>query len=114
MIVKAKDYEALEAKADALIHRSLEGVTKYSEKADILTPWKEWDRKRHEVLTPSGQVSPTNRQGTYGRAANYEHPHLNSREGLAGLLTHKPDLLHAWKIEQGRDWVPTSPPESER
>lgn len=76
-------HRPLEDAADALIKQSLAGVTKHSEKADILTPWKEQERKRREVLVPSGTPDPSNRQGIFHRAINTTAPHLNSREGTA-------------------------------
>jgi hypothetical protein len=106
--------EDLEAQANEIIRKSLEGVTKYSEKADILTPWKEQDRKKHEVLTPTGLANPMQRQGTYGRVANLERASLNSREGVSGLLSHRPRPIQAWLLEQGHDVSPDSPPSSER
>jgi hypothetical protein len=59
------------------------GITKQSEKSDILTPWKELDRQRREVYVESGIPDPANRRGTFHRVANMERPDLNSREGHA-------------------------------
>lgn len=52
-----------------------------SEKSDILTPWKEMDRRRREVYTESGVPDGALRRGMYHRAWNSEFPHLNSTEG---------------------------------
>lgn len=71
----------LEEAANALIFGSLKGVTKQSEKSDILTPWKEQDRRSREVMAAAGSVDAAIRRGMYHRAANRERPHLNSREG---------------------------------
>jgi hypothetical protein len=71
----------LEEAANALIFGSLKGVTKQSEKSDILTPWKEQDRRSREVMASSGTVDAAIRRGMYHRAANRSRPHLNSREG---------------------------------
>ncbi len=73
----------LEAQADRLIRESLKDVTKCSEKADILTPWKEQDRRRREVYVESGIPDPSVRKGMFHRAYNPERLDLNSREGLA-------------------------------
>lgn len=72
----------LEAQADELIRQSLEGVTRRSEKSDILTPWKQQDRWDHEVYPGSGTADPAVRKGVFGRIWNSKYPHLNSRDGF--------------------------------
>lgn len=76
-------HRVLEDEANRLIHQSLKGVTRHSDKADILTPWKEQERHRREVQVHSGTPDPAIRKGMYGRARNVTLPHLNSREGVA-------------------------------
>lgn len=71
----------LEEAANELIRRSLEGVTSMSAKSDILTPWKETDRRRREVYTEAGVPDGSLRRGMYHRAWNSQHPHLNSVDG---------------------------------
>lgn len=73
----------LEEIADKLIKDSLEGVTSIEAKRDILTPWKEHDRKSREVYTRAGVPQPEVRHGIYHRAYNRTSPHLNSRDGTA-------------------------------
>lgn len=72
----------LEAEADRLLKASMAGITKHSSKADILTPWKEADRKRREIYVPSGTPDPAHRQGMFHRALNRDRPHLNGRDGF--------------------------------
>ena len=72
----------LEAEADRLIKESLTGVTKHSEKADLLTPWKMSERYRREVYVASGVPEAHVRQGMFGRVANKGNPSLNSRDGI--------------------------------
>lgn len=76
-------HKALEDAATELIRQSLEGVTSMSAKSDILTPWKEQDRRSREVYSSSGTPDPSVRKGIYGRAWNPTHEHLNSRDGIA-------------------------------
>ena len=76
-------HKPLEDAANELIRQSLKGVTSMAEKSDILTPWKEQDRKNREVLTRDGVPDSSTRQGMYHRAWNSAHPHLNSRDGIA-------------------------------
>lgn len=71
----------LEDAATELIRKSLEGVTSMSEKSDILTPWKEVDRRRREVYTTDGVPDGAVRRGMYHRAWNSWYPNLNSAEG---------------------------------
>lgn len=73
----------LEEQANRMIRESLKGVTKHSEKSDILTPWKEQDRKNREVYVESGTPDPTSRRGMFHRAWNSRDDHLNSREGMS-------------------------------
>jgi hypothetical protein len=72
----------LEAEANAWIYGSLKGVTSQSAKSDLLTPWKENNRREREVLTASGTCDAQIRQGIYGRAYNPVQTHLNSRDGV--------------------------------
>ena len=74
-------HPVLEAAANELIFGSLRGVTSQAAKSDILTPWKEHDRRAREVMSSSGTVDPQVRRGMYHRAANTAAPHLNSRDG---------------------------------
>lgn len=74
-------HQQLEDAATELIRESLEGVTSMSAKSDILTPWKEVDRRRREVYTSEGVPDGAVRRGMYHRAWNSRHPHLNSVDG---------------------------------
>jgi hypothetical protein len=89
-------HAALEAAANELIFGSLRGVTSQAAKSDILTPWKEYDRRSREVMSSTGTVDPSIRRGMYHRAANPAAPHLNSRDG------HYP----AVRIPVSNDWKP--------
>lgn len=72
----------LEQAADELIFGSLRNVTSQEAKRDILTPWKDMDRRRKEVMATSGTVDPAVRRGMYHRVANPAKPYLNSRDGF--------------------------------
>lgn len=74
-------HQPLDDAATELIRQSLEGVTSMREKSDVLTPWKEIDRKRREVYTKDGVPDGALRRGMYHRAWNSTSPHLNSVEG---------------------------------
>jgi len=76
-------HKPLDDAATEIIRKSLEGVTKYSEKADILTPWKEQDRRNREVYTEAGVPDASMRKGMFHRVHNPERPDLNSRDGIA-------------------------------
>jgi hypothetical protein len=73
----------LEKAANEMLRQSMAGVTKHSEKSDILTPWKEQDRLRREVYVESGVPDGTTRRGNFHRAWNPERPDLNSRDGIS-------------------------------
>jgi hypothetical protein len=82
-MVRRGTHRLLEDEADRLIRESLKGVTKHSEKSDILTPWKQQARYRREVYVASGVPDRSVRQGMFGRALNPSKPELNSRDGIA-------------------------------
>lgn len=81
MPIRRGVHKPLEDAADALIKQALSTVTRHADKADILTPWKEQERKRKEVMVPSGTPDPSVRSGIFHRALNPEQGHLNSRQG---------------------------------
>ena len=74
-------HRALESEADRLIRESLSGVHRHSDKSDVLTPWKERDRRSREVYVRSGTPDASYRRGMFYRAANATRPDLNSRWG---------------------------------
>jgi hypothetical protein len=74
---------SIEAQTDAILRRSLSGVTQHAAKKDILTPWKAQDRASREVFVSSGIPDPAIRRGSFGRAFNPQQRWLNSREGVA-------------------------------
>lgn len=73
----------LEKAANEMLRQSMAGVTKHSEKSDILTPWKEQDRLRREVYVENGVPDAATRRGNFNRAWNPARPDLNSREGMS-------------------------------
>lgn len=80
--VKSGIHEPLEALADAWIFGSLKDVTSREEKSDILTPWKEKNRKSKEILSKTGHpIDGALRRGMYHRAYNPRQTHLNSYDG---------------------------------
>lgn len=83
-------HRQLEDEATRMIMESMAGVKSHSAKSDILTPWKEQQRRRREVYVASGTPDPAVRQGIYNRRANPTRPHLNSRDG--GALPAKRDV----------------------
>lgn len=83
MTVRYGVHPTLEAEANRLIKESMAGVTSQSAKSDILTPWKEKDRRDREVYVESGTPESQTRRGMYHRAWNPSSPHLNSRDGIS-------------------------------
>ncbi len=94
-------HRPLEDEADRLIRESLIGVTSQAEKKDILTPWKEKDRRDREVYTESGVPDSSTRSGMYHRAWNSGMPHLNSRDGTAVRGHRTPSSLSTFVEEHG-------------
>jgi hypothetical protein len=89
--VRCGIHPQLEAEANSLIFDSLKGVTSQSAKSDILTPWKEQDRRSREVLAVGGTVDPAIRRGMYHRASNMRQTHLNARDGRTRPQRVKPN-----------------------
>jgi hypothetical protein len=85
-------HRTLEGEADRLLRESLRGVTRHTEKSDILTPWKQNERRRREVYVPSGTPDAANRQGLFTRSLNTRQTHLNSRDGIAQANGHVASL----------------------
>lgn len=104
-------HKALEEEANAIIADSLKGVTSHAAKSDILTPWKEQERRRREVYVKGGSPDPAIRKGMFKKAANRTHPQLNSREGIAPPLQGAPSSLSAWVSENG--WSGSDAPPGE-
>lgn len=74
-------HQQLDDAATEMIRKSLEGVTSMAAKSDILTPWKDQDRKRREVYSSEGVPDGALRRGMFHRAWNSTHRHLNSVDG---------------------------------
>jgi|JI10StandDraft_1071094.scaffolds.fasta_scaffold22167_10 hypothetical protein len=73
--------KALEEEANAILADSLR-TARAPEKMDILTPWKEQQRRRREIFVASGVPDPATRLGMFHRRTNPTRPHLNSRDGV--------------------------------
>jgi len=98
MRVRSGIHEQLEAEADALIFGSIRDVTSREEKSDILTPWKEKNRKSKEILSRTGHpIDGALRRGMYHRAYNPVQTHLNSYDGP----TRPVKLDSNWSDEHG-------------
>ena len=82
-VIRRGIHRPLEEEANRIIKESLAGVTKHSEKSDILTPWKEQARLRREVYVTTGIPDKAVRQGMFNRVSNPLKPELNSRDGVA-------------------------------
>lgn len=104
--VKYGIHEQLEAEADALIFGSLKDVTSREEKSDILTPWKEKNRKSKEILSRTGHpIDGALRRGMYHRVYNPVQTHLNSYDGPT-----RPIKMDArWDDESGDSTPHVSP-----
>jgi hypothetical protein len=104
--VKSGIHEQLEAEADALIFGSLKDVTSREEKSDILTPWKEKNRKSREILSRTGHpIDGALRRGMYHRVYNNRQTHLNSYDGP----TRPIKMDSNWDDEHGGNDFTASP-----
>lgn len=94
-------HKTLEGAANELLRESLHGVTSMSEKSDILTPWKEQDRRNREVYSADGAPDAAVRRGLYNRAWNPHHEHLNSRDGIAPAVRRGMGTMRRFVEEHG-------------
>lgn len=97
MILRHGVHREMEDAANELLRVSMSGITKHSEKSDVLTPWKEQARRSREVFVPTGVPDASVRRGMFGRAYNPEAAHLNSMEGVAGAARSR--TRSAWDSE---------------
>lgn len=77
-IVRTGLHKPLEDAANEILRASLAGVTRHADKSDVLTPWKEQDRRKREVYVSTGAPDASVRRGNFHRGLNPERPHLNS------------------------------------
>jgi len=95
-------HKPLEDEANRLLKESIKGVTKYSDKSDFLTVWKEKDRANRELaLNPSGFPEATVRQGMFHRKINPNRPDLNSRNGISQASNRGFNLVQTHMQEYG-------------
>lgn len=99
-------HRQLEEEANRILATHLNGITSHAAKSDVLTPWKETERKRREVYVSSGSPDAAIRRGNFGRAANASAHHLNSREGVAPASRFIEGSLAAFVAENGWDEPP--------
>lgn len=97
-------HPVLEAEADRLIRESLHGVTRHSEKADVITDFKKKKIRGREVYVESGTPEPSIRRGMFHRRANTVQTHLNSRDGIASA-ERRPNSNLSGGIDSLSDFV---------
>lgn len=93
-IIRYGVHQQLEEAADEILFPALAKITSQADKKDVLTPWKEKDRRRREVYVPSGTPDLSARVGYFHRAYNFRSAHLNSQPGGAHKL--RTDSLSEW------------------
>lgn len=101
MVMHHGTNRVLEDEANRILKESLRGVTRYQDKSDILTPWKEKMRSQREILTSSGFPESSMRQGMFNRRHNPARPDLNSRDGIAQTRGRGLERLQTFVQEYG-------------
>lgn len=89
----------LEDAANAIIFGHLAKITRHQDKADVLTPWKEQDRRRREVYVSGGTPDPATRKGQLSRVRNERDWHLNSNDGVSSTPKNMGHGPNAWDNE---------------
>lgn len=75
----------LEAEANRILFSHLAKIPRAADKADVLTPWKEHERRHREVYVVDGVPDPALRSGNFYREANLRDHHLNSIQTSSGV-----------------------------
>lgn len=99
MILRTGVHREMEEAANELLRQHLSGITKHSDKSDILTPWKEQARRSREVYSSNGAPDGSLRKGIFGRALNPVQSHLNSVEAMTPPKMNKAHGANAWDSE---------------
>lgn len=76
-------HEALESEADRILSDELRPLPA-TQKQDILTPWKERQRRSHELYVSQGVPEAVYR-GNFHRVYNGDMPHLNNTQGIVSV-----------------------------
>lgn len=92
-------HKEMEEAANEILRQHLSGITKHSDKADVLTPWKEQARRSREVYTSTGVPDGSVRRGIFTRSINPSQPHLNSVEAMSPPKMDKAHGASAWDHE---------------
>lgn len=82
MKIRYGTHGPLEQAADEMLRQSLLGEKSRERKSDILTPWKEANRRSMEVYTSDGVPDASFRRGMFKRERNRTKPYLNSCDGV--------------------------------
>ncbi len=80
-IVRTGLHKPLEDAANEILRAHLAPMKRHEDKSDVLTPWKEQDRRSREVYVSTGTPDASLRRGIFSRAFNPDRPHLNSVQG---------------------------------
>lgn len=83
-IVRTGLHKPLEDAANEILRQWASGITRNADKADVLTPWKEHDRRSREIYVNSGFPDGALRRGIFSRAGVDRESglgHLSSVEG---------------------------------
>lgn len=99
MTLRTGVHKEMEEAANELLRQHLSGITKHSDKSDILTPWKEQARRSREVYSSTGTPDGSVRRGIFGRSLNSQHGHLNSVEAMKPPKMDKAHGANAWDSE---------------
>jgi hypothetical protein len=73
----------LEAQANAILRQSFLDQPDPEAKSLILTEYMLQNRLKREVFVPGGTPDGAVRKGSFHRAINRQHPHLNATDGVA-------------------------------
>ena len=84
-IVRTGLHKPLEDAANEILRQHLSKITRNADKSDVLTPWKEQDRRKREVYVSTGVPDGRLRRGIFSREGVPVESglgHLSSVEGM--------------------------------
>ena len=99
MILRSGVHREMEDAADEMLRVQLSGITRHSEKSDVLTPWKEQARRSREVYSSEGVPDGSLRRGIFTRELNPTHSHLNSVQAMKPPKLGRSHGANVWDSE---------------
>lgn len=88
-IVRSGLHKPLEDAANEILRQQLSAITRNADKSDVLTTWKEQDRRKREVYVTSGTPDGSIRRGIFTRSGVDRDSGLGHLSSVQGQIPSK-------------------------